>query len=420
MGAPCVAEDANARHALRPLQTARSMRLRRCHALLVEPRETRELDLLALLRGQPRQLSSLRWFALTAHIDAEIELDPDEIPPLGSLSAESAEERSALEKRWGADVVARLLAKGLLVEAVPQTTTSPAASADQRLRSTHWRALSAVAHRHLRWRGVDSEEARASGALGERGEEVVERLGAPPVAALARLEECSAQPLPVAPQAGHAGLAQRRATCRNFDPSRPLPLSLFAQMLHTVYGAQGRSQVSGVPVLKKNSPSAGGLHPVEAYLLVQHVEGVAPGLYHYRADTHALEPLQKLDATAVREHASLFVARQPWFADAHVHVILAARFERNFWKYRNHAKAYRAVILDAGHLSQMQYLTATELGLGAFITAAINEGDIEDAFGLDPMQEGVIAVTGFGWRAERMDVLEFDPGQQVWPDWRPV
>ena len=31
---------------------------------------------------------------------------------------------------------------------------------------------------------------------------------------------------------------------------------------------------------------------------------------------------------------------------------MAPRWRRNFWKYRNHAKAYRALLLDAGHLSQ--------------------------------------------------------------------
>jgi SagB-type dehydrogenase family enzyme len=91
-----------------------------------------------------------------------------------------------------------------------------------------------------------------------------------------------------------------------------------------------------------------------------------------------------------------------------------SRFERNFWKYRNHAKAYRAVILDAGHLSQAMYLAATELNLGAFITAAINEVEIEQAFGLKPMAEGPLAVCGFGARAKECVTVEFDPAQKVW------
>ena len=39
---------------------------------------------------------------------------------------------------------------------------------------------------------------------------------------------------------------------------------------------------------------------------------------------------------------------------------------------------------------------------GAFITAAINEREIERALGLDPMREGVLAVTGFGYRGREM------------------
>lgn len=88
------------------------------------------------------------------------------------------------------------------------------------------------------------------------------------------------------------------------------------------------------------------------------------------------------------ELALRIVAGQRHFMKAHVVIVLASRFRRTFWKYRNHAKAYRAVILDAGHLSQMLYLAATERGLAAFITAAVNECDIEQIFGLDPMLEG--------------------------------
>ena len=96
-------------------------------------------------------------------------------------------------------------------------------------------------------------------------------------------------------------------------------------------------------------------------------------------------------------------------------VIPTSRFRRNFWKYRNHAKAYRALILDVGHLSQTMYLAATELGLAAFITAAINEVDFEQAFGLDPLEEGPLAVCGFGMRAAQRGEVEFDPLNAVWP-----
>src|SRR5690606_11014109 len=103
-----------------------------------------------------------------------------------------------------------------------------------------------------------------------------------------------------------------------------------------------------------------------------------------------------------------------WFAQAHVLAILAPRYARNFWKYRQHAKAHRAVVLEAGHLSQTLYLAATEAGLAAYVTCAINEDCLDEALGLDPANEGGVAVRGFGWRGQVMETMELDPLGAAW------
>jgi hypothetical protein len=82
------------------------------------------------------------------------------------------------------------------------------------------------------------------------------------------------------------------------------------------------------------------------------------------------------------------VCGQTYFGDAHVLLVLTACFDRAFWKYRNHRKALIALMMDAAHLSQTLYLVATELGLGAFITAAVNNVDIEERLGLDGYVRG--------------------------------
>jgi putative peptide maturation dehydrogenase len=177
---------------------------------------------------------------------------------------------------------------------------------------------------------------------------------------------------------------------------------------------RGRVQAADdFEVLKKTSPSGGALHPTEAYLLVRAVEGLAPGLYHYRAGDHALQPMP-FEAGALDRLAWLAVGGQHWFANAHALVVLAPRFERNFWKYRDHPKAYRVAILDVGHLSQTLQLAATTLGLGSFVTAAINEVDIERAFGMDGIAEAPLAVCGVGVRADTMANSELDPNRAVW------
>ncbi|HEY5972720.1 MAG TPA: putative peptide maturation dehydrogenase, partial [Pseudoxanthomonas sp.] len=147
--------------------------------------------------------------------------------------------------------------------------------------------------------------------------------------------------------------------------------------------------------------------------IVQNVEGLAPGLYHYHSIAHALEPLSAPDRP-LHELAMAAVAEQHWFANAHVMVLLAPRYDRFFWKYRNHAKAHRAITLEAGHLSQTLYLSATEAGLAAYITCAINEVPLEQAFGLDPLSSGALAICGFGWRGEEMVTMELDPAGEIW------
>jgi putative peptide maturation dehydrogenase len=383
--------------------------LQRTPHLMIEPREEQVLDLMSVLAGQPKLVPVINWYARSAGCDGEHVLSAAGVEALGRISPTRPISRKQLEDRFGEQVVNALVAAKLLVEPPGSDAQEP---------ESNWHPLAAIAHRHLRWRGVDSESATA--ALQEATPDILDRLGPPPPVAL---ELCPASERVALPQSGERAalddLVARRATGRNFDGVRALPVETFGQMMQRVYGALALSHTSGVPVIKRATASAGGLHAVEAYVLVQNVERLQPGLYHYHPVDHALQPTLALDAAGARSLATRFVANQSWFVDAPVMVVLVARFERNFWKYRRHAKTHRALILDAGHLSHHQYLVATELGLAAFITAAINEGDIEDAFGLDPMQEGVIAVTGFGWRGERMEVLEFDPQRQVWPDWTP-
>lgn len=392
------------------------MQVRRCATLLVEPRETLDFDLAELVAGETGVRERLGWVALAAHRDEEIVLDAVEVATLGALSPGHWQLLDDLSQRHPCVVLDALLAKGLLIAREPRDdATRRFARDDEVVRAVHWRGLSAVAHRHSRWRDVDTEEAERLFSEAS-AQTFLERLGPAPPVVGERMEPASRLPLAKPSPSPLDALTDRRVTCRNYDPA-PLSHAAFSAVLYRAFGARAVSDYApGVQLLKKAAPSAGGLHATEAYLLVQRVEGVAPGLYHYHPVAHALEPLRELDADAAAALARRFVAAQAYYVGAPLQIALVSRFERNFWKYRNHAKAYRAVILDAGHLSQAMYLAATELNLGAFITAAINEAEIEQAFGLEPMSEGPLAVCGFGVRAQEKVTVEFDPAQKVWDD----
>lgn len=386
------------------------MRLRRCAVVFFEPREEVEFDLGLLLGGGDGLRRDRKWLALAAHLGTEVEVTAGERELLGALSPGQWVDADTLPVD-AAGARDALLQKGLLIGDTPEHESTR--TRDEALRGTYWHSLGATLHAFTRWSGVNAvQNMKDSGT--ETAAQMREVLGVPPVEAARRNSGEPLQKLPRIAPTAFDDLLGRRATCRNFDATRKVPHDVFAQTLQRVFAAQAEVRVTDDTVfLKKNVPSGGGLHPMECYLIVQHVEGVEPGLYHYHALDHALEPLPGPDKP-LREFVMDMVAQQHWFADAHVVVVMSPRFDRTFWKYRHHAKGYRVVALEGGHISQTLYLAATEAGLGAFITGAINEVELEQAFGLDPIHQGALAICGFGWRGSVMETTELDPAERVW------
>ncbi|HEY6029410.1 MAG TPA: putative peptide maturation dehydrogenase, partial [Gaiellaceae bacterium] len=292
---------------------------------------------------------------------------------------------SVPSKEWvdgDGDRSRRLVELGLLVSDEDEPAAAELRRRDERLAAGGWNAYAAVYHFLTRWREVDLRgggEGELPLITRETVERFVELRGLPPPAfepSAAPLQELSLD----RPDRELYTLLRRRRTTRSFDGASPLPQAAFATALDTVFGCHGHARViDGITLLKRTSPSGGALQPIDAYPVVRDVEGVAPGIYRYDALRHALEPLAPLDP----EDPARFVVGQTYFAEAHALVVLAGRFGRSHWKYRHHQKAYAALLLDAGHLSQTLYLVATELGLGAFVTAAINAALIDERLGLD-------------------------------------
>lgn len=389
------------------------MKLRRCAHLMIEPRETAEFDLASLAGGGDGVRRRFAWVALVPWRGEEVTLTNEDLALLPRLSDTQWRERAPIEAEVGAAAVERLLALGLAQS--DAEADRDARARDQKLRNQHWSTLSAATHYFGRWTGVDDDpELRPPGYDSMRN--LIEKLGDPPPAVHAVGDAATAIPLPLplsAPTPLDA-LWSTRVTCRNFDTARELARVDLGRILAVVFGVQGRHGAgTSEEVLKKNHPSGGALHPLEAYVLVQRVEGIEPGLYHYHAGSRALEPMPAVADLGAFAHRC--TSGQRYLADAPVLVAMTMRFARCFWKYRRHAKAYRTLLLEAGHASQNLYLAAGELGLGAFITAAINEPEIELGFGLDPIEEGVLAVCGFGHRAATLVTAEFDPDGVFWP-----
>lgn len=387
------------------------MRVRRCAALFFEAKEVIGFDLKGLIAGGNGLSNQVTWLAHAPHLDRPVPLDRDACAYLGELSSELWTVVMSLDG-WPQGLLAMFIDAGLV--AVEDGATASAGRDDVTFRSAHWWPEAAFLHRASRWEGKDAaaatEEAGLMTATGLRS-----TLGAPPPAVQERGSAAERVALPRPEVDTFDGLLSKRVTCRNFDTEKPLPLALLSQMTRRVFAAHMSWRLEEDTVfIKKSSPSGGSLHPIEAYLVVRNVDGLSPGVYHYHPIEHSLQCLDVGQEALSEDFARRMLAGQHWFADAPVLVVMVARFPRTHWKYQRHPKAYRAITMDAGHLSQTLYLSATDLGLGAFVTCAINEVDIDRMLGVDGMTEGAVAMCGFGWRTEQMRTTEFDPLGVVW------
>jgi putative peptide maturation dehydrogenase len=387
--------------------------LRRCCAVFVEPNEVVGFDIGALLGGRDPRSRAQRWTALAPHLDAPVDLDEQSVAALGRLSETQWTAHATVAAAIPEPALQALVDAGLILE---RGNLTAAHRRDIALRDANWHPLLATAHAFSRWSKVDSLEAQEASGIHSTAD-LIAASGLPPPHYRSREDALARVPLGRAGARALDSLMERRTTCRNFDTNVPLSARTLALVLHRTFGEQGREEIEpGAVALKKNHPSGGGLHPLEAYVVVQRVDGVDSGLYHYNVESHALDRLPESSALDLAAFAREMVAGQHYFSDAAVLLVIAARFPRSSWKYRKHPKIYRAILIEAGHVSQNLYLTATELGLGAYVTAAINEVEIEQAFGLDALLEGPIAVCGFGPRARRLETIELDPAHRVWDE----
>ena len=367
------------------------MKIRRCAVLYIEPREELAVDWSSLFAGSTTLAASTRWLALAPHLDREIEVDAADLAAMAAVSQTVWSELETSRQRHGAACITRLLDLGLLIGDAPEHAALR--ERDEILRAQHWRPLAALAHTFSRWHDVRTE----TGMEAPTFQQLLDRYGTPPGPTMDAGAADTAVRLPVPASGILDETMMKRYTGRNFDTEASLSLAVASRLLQRTFGAQETRQVGPHSnVLKKTVPSGGGLHPVEAFVLAQRVDGVAPGLYYYHPTEHELRPLRTMERDTAAALAMQMVAEQQWLAEAPMQVVMVGRIERSFWKYRNHQKAYRALALDAGHLSQTFYLLAAEAGLPAFITAAINDVDIERMLDLDHLRHAVIAVCGCG------------------------
>jgi SagB-type dehydrogenase family enzyme len=146
-----------------------------------------------------------------------------------------------------------------------------------------------------------------------------------------------------------------------------------AEVSQLVWAAQGVTAEWG----GRTAPSAGALYPLDVYLIAGNVDELAPGIYKYRPDGHALVQLGDEDVRVELAEAAL---GQTWVKNSAIDIVISAVYERTTTKYGD--RGVRYVHMEAGHAAQNICLQATALGLGVVTVGAFDDDQVKDVVGM--------------------------------------
>ncbi|MDR2590233.1 MAG: SagB/ThcOx family dehydrogenase [Oscillospiraceae bacterium] len=171
------------------------------------------------------------------------------------------------------------------------------------------------------------------------------------------------------------------------------------QLAFLLWSTQGIQEIKGQNYATLRPVASGGArHPFETYFIVQNVEGLKPGVYHYL-------PLENIGEKRVaisfvsdfpehKKRVTNMLAGQKWASDAPVVVFLSCVAYRAEWRYS--VCAHRVVLIDLGHVGQNLMLSAAAMGLGSCCIAAYNQKLCDEALGLDSNEEYTVYVCTVG------------------------
>ena len=152
-----------------------------------------------------------------------------------------------------------------------------------------------------------------------------------------------------------------------------LPQALSLKEISQLLWATGGANVDAVTGPTRTYPSAGGIYPLEIYLVAGNVAQLPAGVYKYNWRTHQLIAIKKGD---VRKELARACLGQIFISKAPATIVLAAVFEKTTVVYGERGYI-RYIPMDAGHAAENLYLQATAMGLGTVAVGAFYDEEVK-------------------------------------------
>jgi len=139
------------------------------------------------------------------------------------------------------------------------------------------------------------------------------------------------------------------------------------------------------------APSAGATFPIEVYPVLNNVEGLTTGIYHYLIPDHQLESVREGD---FRQEMVQAAAGQGFLAEANAVLVLSAIFHRTQRRYGERGERY--IYFEAGHIAQNACLISTSMSLGSCTIGAFDDRAFNRLLGVNGKNESVLYLVAVG------------------------
>lgn len=204
----------------------------------------------------------------------------------------------------------------------------------------------------------------------------------------------SRETVPLPPPASSAAalgeVIRKRRTPQAFTGGK-MSLEQLSTLLFQSAGTTCDDPDSIFPRPFRAAPSAGAMFPLDLFVHVSAVSGLAEGLYHYDTRRHRLAVVRSRSCAVELQSALV----QPELAETScVIAMIVATFERVTQKYAD--RGLRFALLEGGHIAQNMLLTATSLDMAGIPLGGYFDRNVEAILGIDGVTHSIIYAIATG------------------------
>jgi SagB-type dehydrogenase family enzyme len=189
-------------------------------------------------------------------------------------------------------------------------------------------------------------------------------------------------------------ILENRRSYRKFENGEGLNKALLGDFLYRSVGVRKVGKNSLQDAIYKPFPSAGALHEIEFYLVINNSQDFNKDIYFYdscKNTLHGLEVKEKYIKKII-SNARTAMGRDSSFPDALV--VLTSRFGKNAWKYQK--IAYRCTLITVGAIFQTMSLVASALNIGSCVIGSGDPYLFGEATNIPLLEEGTVGEFALG------------------------